>query len=62
MKKTFVKRAPPSDQMALQITSMADIFMILLVFLLKSYGSGVMEITNSKGIAMSATSSTAVDT
>ena len=38
--------------MGLQITSMADVFMILLVFLLKSYGSGVMELTNSKGITM----------
>jgi biopolymer transport protein ExbD len=52
MKKTFLKRKPPSDQMSLQITSMADIFMILLVFLLKSYGSGVMEINTSKGVTM----------
>jgi biopolymer transport protein ExbD len=52
MKKTFIKRHSPSDQMSLQITSMADVFMILLVFLLKSYGSGVMELTNSKGLTM----------
>lgn len=52
MKKSFLKRKLPSDQMSLQITSMADIFMILLVFLLKSYGSGVMEITTSKGVTM----------
>lgn len=38
--------------MSIQITSMADIFMILLVFLLKSYGSGVLDITPSKGISM----------
>src|SRR2546430_5475167 len=37
--KTFVKRKKMSADMALQITSMADIFMILLVFLLKNYSA-----------------------
>ncbi|OFZ73848.1 MAG: hypothetical protein A3K03_01150 [Bdellovibrionales bacterium RIFOXYD1_FULL_44_7] len=50
MKKSFVKAKPPSDQMMIQITSLADIFMILLVFLLKSYGSGLIELTTSKGL------------
>lgn len=34
--KSFIKKKPASGEMALQITSMADIFMILLLFLLKS--------------------------
>ncbi|HCM39740.1 MAG: hypothetical protein A2X97_15615 [Bdellovibrionales bacterium GWA1_52_35] len=38
--------------MSIQITSMADIFMILLVFLLKSYGSGLIEISTSKDLTM----------
>jgi biopolymer transport protein ExbD len=33
------------DEMVLQITSMADIFTILLVFLLKSFSTGVSNIT-----------------
>ncbi len=37
LKKSFLPHAPKSEQMALQITSMADIFVIILVFLLKSY-------------------------
>lgn len=36
-KKSFLPTAPRNEQMALQITSMADIFVIILVFLLKSY-------------------------
>lgn len=52
MKKTFVKTKKTSDQMIIQITSLADIFMILLVFLLKSYGSGLIELTTSKGLLM----------
>ena len=37
LKKSFLPHAAKSEQMALQITSMADIFVIILVFLLKSY-------------------------
>lgn len=37
LKKTFLKHEPKNEQMALQITSMADVFVIILVFLLKSY-------------------------
>lgn len=33
------------EEMALQITSMADIFTILLVFLLKSFSTGISNIT-----------------
>lgn len=44
MQKTFLKKSPPSGDMELQITSMADIFMILLVFLLKSYSTSLEQI------------------
>lgn len=37
LKKSFLPHSPKNEQMALQITSMADIFVIILVFLLKSY-------------------------
>lgn len=37
LKKSFLSHAAKNEQMALQITSMADIFVIILVFLLKSY-------------------------
>lgn len=41
VKSPFGKKKKQSQDMALQITSMADIFMILLVFLLKSYSSSI---------------------
>jgi biopolymer transport protein ExbD len=44
-KKRFGKREPGNEEMVLQITSMADIFTILLVFLLKSFSTGVSNIT-----------------
>lgn len=37
LKKSFLPNNGKNEQMALQITSMADIFVIILVFLLKSY-------------------------
>lgn len=37
LKKTFLPTEKKNEQMALQITSMADIFVIILVFLLKTY-------------------------
>lgn len=43
----FVKRKPLSADMTLQITSMADIFMILLVFLLKNYSASVTNLSPS---------------
>jgi biopolymer transport protein ExbD len=45
MNRRFRKREPIKDEMALQITSMADIMVILLVFLLKSFSTGVSNIT-----------------
>ena len=62
MKKSFIKkRKKAGTDVALQITSMADIFMILLVFLLKSYATSVTniaptarlslpEVTKSRGV------------
>jgi biopolymer transport protein ExbD len=53
MKNSFLgKKKKMSADTSLQITSMADIFMILLVFLLKSYASGSIEITPSPGIQL----------
>ena len=39
--KKFLKKRHLNEEMALQITSMADIFTILLVFLLKSYSTNL---------------------
>lgn len=52
MRKTFVKKMRSDGQMSLQITSMADIFMIILVFLLKSYGTGTIDVTPQPGLVM----------
>src|SRR3989338_8710764 len=41
-----------SEDMVLQITSMADVFMILLVFLLKTYSTGVSGITPPQGMRL----------
>lgn len=47
MRETFLKKKKPREDMSLQITSMADIFMILLVFLLKSYTAGIADVSAS---------------
>ena len=41
-----------NEDMALQITSMADVFMILLVFLLKTYSTGVSSIVPPQGMKL----------
>jgi biopolymer transport protein ExbD len=47
-RRLFQKKTQPSSpQIFLQITSMADIFTILLVFLLKGYATDVLAITPS---------------
>jgi len=46
--KSFLKKGKANEDMALQITSMADIFMILLVFLLKSYSTSISNVSPSK--------------
>ena len=49
---TFLKsRTMPTD-IALQITSMADIFVIILVFLLKSYASSAVDLQLPKGMVL----------
>jgi biopolymer transport protein ExbD len=45
MKKSFLKKKQLPQEMALQITSMADIFTIILVFLLKSYSTSVSNVS-----------------
>ena len=52
LKKRRKKRASLSGDMELQITSMADIFTIILVFLLKSYASSAVEINPSAGMKL----------
>jgi biopolymer transport protein ExbD len=46
-----VKKAGGID-VALQITSMADIFIIILVFLLKSFAGGTMTVAPSEGVKL----------
>lgn len=50
MKKKLFKRKAQNEEMALQITAMADIFTVLLVFLLKSYATSALEINPSQGM------------
>ena len=49
--KTFRKkrRQHESGEVALQITSLADVFTILLVFMLKGYASGALNVTPTAG-------------
>jgi biopolymer transport protein ExbD len=58
-KKSFKVKKKSSAEMALQITSMADIFTIILVFLLKSFTSGAVNITPSQGVKLPAAKSEA---
>ncbi len=53
-KRSFLKkkRKKLSTDVALQITSMADIFMILLVFLLKSYATSVSNIAPTAHLSL----------
>jgi biopolymer transport protein ExbD len=51
-KKRFGKRHFANEDMVLQITSMADIFTIILVFLLKSFATGAASITPSQDMML----------
>jgi len=51
-KKKFTTNADQNEDMSLQITSMADIFTIILVFLLKSYSTGVSNVSPSQGVLL----------
>lgn len=48
----FLKKHPLNEDMALQITSMADIFTIILVFLLKSFSTSVTSISPSNDVVL----------
>jgi biopolymer transport protein ExbD len=52
IRKSFVKKTAETGEMSLQITSMADIFMIILVFLLKTFSSGSVDVHASPGVQM----------
>jgi biopolymer transport protein ExbD len=52
MRKRFKGKKLLKSDMALQITSMADIFTILLVFLLKSFSTGITSITPSSSMTL----------
>ncbi len=58
-KKSFLRKRHLDTEMNLQITSMADIFIIILVFMLKSYAGGSIDITPSKGLTLPVATSTA---
>lgn len=51
-RKTFAKKSVGSPDVGLQITSMADIFTIILVFLLKSFAGGGLNVAPSKGLKL----------
>jgi biopolymer transport protein ExbD len=55
MKKYMDKRSPSTFK--IQITSMVDMFVILLVFLLKSYSTSPVIITPSEGMTLPASTS-----
>ena len=57
MKRKFIKKKRASQDLSLQITSMADIFMILLVFLLKSYSSNLTSVLPNNKIKLPIASS-----
>ena len=53
MKKSpFTKKRHLNEDMSLQITSMADIFIILLVFLLKSSATSAVNLTPPNGMKL----------
>jgi biopolymer transport protein ExbD len=48
----FIRKRRPTEEMTIQITSMADIFTIILVFLLKSYSTSSIQISPSPGLQL----------
>jgi biopolymer transport protein ExbD len=51
-RRRFGKRQSGKEDMVLQITSMADIFTIILVFLLKSFATGASSATPTRDILL----------
>lgn len=58
-KNPFIRRVKRPEEMSIQITSMADIFTIILVFLLKSYATSATTLTPTSGLKLA--ESTAAD-
>lgn len=54
MKRLFgkKKKGEMSEDMALNITAMADVFTVILVFLLKSYATGSVNLTPTAGLSL----------
>ena len=52
MKKRFSKGRHLNEDMVLQITSMADVFTIILVFLLKTASTGIVSISPSADVML----------
>lgn len=50
--KKFMAAEEQKEEMSLQITSMADIFTIILIFLLKSFATGMATITPPQGMVL----------
>ena len=48
----YLEKEEQSTDMSLQITSMADIFVIILVFLLKSFSTGLAALAPSQGMVL----------
>ncbi len=51
-KKSFLKKRTAPTDVSLQITSMADIFMILLVFLLKNYSASLTNLAPTSQLSL----------
>jgi len=51
-KKSFLKKKTGPTDVSLQITSMADIFMILLVFLLKNYSASLINLAPTSQLSL----------
>lgn len=52
IKSKFAAEGEQSEEMSLQITSMADIFTIILVFLLKSYSTSLVTVAPSQDVLL----------
>lgn len=51
-RRRFVRHTGQNEEVNLQITSMADIFTILLVYLLKTFSTGISSITPSSAVIL----------
>ena len=59
MNKIYRMRGQKNSTFGLQVTSMVDMFTIILVFLLKSYSTSAVQITPADGLKLPASTSTA---